>query len=262
MYLQRGWTAAHTGRLDTVFSVNPRKVHMKNVLNSRTVTALMAPMLLLVIAASPAEAANGRIVTVTGTSSTSVDNTEAHLVYTVSVVSPLASDAYSTVAAKVADIRRQLNDLKLTTAANTKTTSVSLRPEFVYDGPTPKLDGYRASFQTSHNVSADKAGLVLDSVVYIAGDLVSIDLVTFRPAKLLTLTKSLRKAAVADARETALELATAAGAKLGKVRTITVLSQPSFPRPPMYVAEMARTTGFDPGTEILEYSVTVTYELI
>jgi len=121
------------------------------------------------------------------------------------------------------------------------------------------VTGYSASSSVSVTVSLDQAGAVVEAAENAGADNVSGPNLTKADSDKLY--DDALKAAVADARSRAEVLATAAGVDVGALVSIQEGSQPSGPIPYALDAASPERASIEPGTQDVEATVTVTYEL-
>lgn len=147
-------------------------------------------------------------------------------------------------------------------AKDIATTSVNLGPRYDNEGD---IDGYRADNSlriTLHDLS--KAGERLDDVVRVGGDSARVQSISLGFNEDDALLSKARVDAVKRAHAQAAEMAKAAGAQLGAVRTITdVVVNSSVPYE--YKASAADAAGsavpIEAGSQDLSVQVRVVYEL-
>ena len=144
------------------------------------------------------------------------------------------------------------------------TTDISIWPQ--YDGSGHYVTGYVASNSVSARLkNLAKAGDVIDAAAAAAGDAITLNGVSFSIDDTGKLKSEARTAAVLAARAQADELATAAGAKVGKVLTINETSY-NAPMPQYYAgaavpAADKASVPVQPGTQSLTLDVAVVFEL-
>lgn len=174
------------------------------------------------------------------------------------------SSAADVLSENNAKTRALLDDLKKAGIADedVATTSVDLSPSYDDDG---NIDGYQATNMVRVTLRDLKtAGRRLDSLVRIGGNNARIQGISLGfddPDELLT---KARIDAVKRARTQAEEMAKAAGAELGAVRTITdVVSSPVVPYTDAYAAADAggSSVPIAPGSQDLTVQVKVVYAL-
>jgi uncharacterized protein YggE len=144
------------------------------------------------------------------------------------------------------------------------TSYVSLYPTYGNSGMD--ITGYQAANQIDVTVrDMNKVGAVIDASVDAGANLSNG--ISFRLSDQNHGVNEALQAAVADARSKAETLATAGGAQLGQVVTITDMSSPSsvppiyYERDQMAAAEGAASTPIQPPTLETLVSVSVTWEL-
>jgi uncharacterized protein YggE len=142
------------------------------------------------------------------------------------------------------------------------TTNVSVWPQ--YDTNYQRITGYQASNDLIVKLrDLARAGEVIDLAAESVGDDVRMNGIAFSINDTGALMSSARKGAVGDARQHADELATAAGAKVGKVMRIDESVTGSNPPPIMYAdaAASSKSVPLQAGTQDVQVQVTITYEL-
>jgi uncharacterized protein YggE len=140
--------------------------------------------------------------------------------------------------------------------ADLQTGQVSLSPR-LNDAGTDVL-GYTASNTVTAAIALAKAGALVDAAVGAGATGVSGPALTRSDSDALY--AQALQAAVANARDKAKTLATAAGLSLGGVQTMVEGSQ----QPVVYAAgkmDAGVATPIEPGTQTIDASVTVTYGL-
>lgn len=116
------------------------------------------------------------------------------------------------------------------------TRNITVYPEYRYGGEegSPTLLGYRATQTFAVTITdAPNAGVVVSSVLLVAGDDVQVDSVTPVLIDSASAVADARKIAVDLAKEKAADYARLAGVNLGDVISITELASPSGLRPTM-----------------------------
>ena len=140
-----------------------------------------------------------------------------------------------------------------------RTTSIDLSPQYA-SGSSTKIVGYRMSEQLQVTVrDLDKAGDVIDTAT--AKGATDVNGLWFEVSDPDASRDQARAAAIATARTSAQAMASAAGVSLGSVVSI-VESSISYPMPYAYgaaVRDMA--TPVEPGTQDVQATVTVVFEI-
>lgn len=149
-------------------------------------------------------------------------------------------------------------------ARDIQTTSVNIHPRYSNsrDGKPPVVTGYVASNSVRVIVRDLKAmGDLLDQMVTLGAN--QMGGISFEASKAETLKDEARKAAMANARRRAELYATAAGAVLGEVLTISESIAMAGPRPMQMQtrAAMADSVPVEPGELRLDATVHVTWAL-
>lgn len=148
-------------------------------------------------------------------------------------------------------------------AKDIQTSSFNVEPRYTnpQEGQPPVIDGYRVVNQAEVLArDLDLLGEVLDRMVTLGAN--QINGISFEVSAAETLRDAARKDAIANARRRADLYAEAAGAKVGRVLSISE-GVASEPRP---YAKAYRTAAMDAvpierGTQMLDASVTVTWSL-
>lgn len=203
-------------------------------------------------------AALDRLVTVTGEGTLSMppDLATVHLGVTTQAASAReASDANARrmtallTAMKSGGIAQ--NDIQ--------TSSLSLQPQ-MGGGNTPRITGFQASNQVTVKVRDLSAlsGLLDNMLAAGANDVSGIDFAVSDRSKALD---RARRDAIDDARRKAELYATAAGAKVGAVVSISETTHQPPVRPMMRTMREAASVPVEPGEQKLQVWVTVAYEL-
>lgn len=211
----------------------------------------------------PAAAKNERTVTVTATG-TSKGVPDALLVnVSVTTGGPSAAE---TLADNNRRTQKVLDQLKITAVddEDVATTAVDLGPTFDKDG---NISGYAATNSLRITFrSLDSAGAKLDALVQGGDNHVRINGVQLGFTDDDELVSTARIDAVERAKQQATEMAEAAGAEVGKVRTIAdVVPENGYPE--AYPAAGRATSTFDSsvpiaaGSEELDVQVKVVFEL-
>jgi uncharacterized protein len=182
----------------------------------------------------------------------------------VEVTRATAAEAMSDASA---DVRTLLDALAATgiDATDATTTSISLYPthdQTPYPQTNERIVGYVAASELSVVIrTPSQAGAVLDAATTAVGDALRIRNVGFAIADPAHLMIAAREMAMTDAKGRAWQLATAAGARLGKV--LRIEEGGDHYRPPFVRLMSGKATAMPvtPGSEAVEVSVTVVYAL-
>ncbi len=180
------------------------------------------------------------------------------------VVSEAAS-AKEALGANSLAMERLLTGLKAAGIAeeDIKTTSFDVSPRYQHsrDGSAPRIDGYRVSNDVSVVVrDLARLGPLLDQLVTLGAN--RIGGLSFDIEKIETLQDEARQKAIANARQRAELYASAAGARIGKVRVISEDMPQVLPRGPMMArAAAAESVPIAEGSQEITARVTVTYAL-
>lgn len=184
----------------------------------------------------------------------------------VEVVSPSASEAYSSLRSASSELISSLASAGVD-AADVKTRDLSLHPQYVPDRH-PEIAGYRGTQGVEVIVrELDGADRVLGAI-QAAGSALRVHSVSFEVSDPEAAQREARASALAKARAKAEEYAAVAGRELGALISFTD-SAPSY-RPPVvpFAMSMAMADGsagakslpVSPGEETLEARVSVVYE--
>jgi uncharacterized protein len=206
----------------------------------------------------PVQAQSRADMTVNGSGTVMTVPDRAELAF--GVISQGAS-ARAALAANAAEMRRVIDALRNAGVAadDIQTQSVSLSPRYSNDGE--RIVAYTAQNTVGAKLrDLDRAGTVIDAAVAAGANNV------FGPSLIRSdrteLYRAALRAAVADARSKAQALAAASNVTLGRV--LNVVEGGAAP-PPQPVAEGARAGGaptpIEPGTQLIEANVTVTFAI-
>lgn len=198
-------------------------------------------------------------ITVAGTGTITVVPDIAHVGVGVTVTKPTVKAAREAAAKSMTAIIASMRALGVD-EQDIKTTGLNLYPQY-NTGTPPKVVGYTISEQVQVTVrDLDKTGDVVDAAMANgATDTSGIWFDVADPAKAMN---EARAAAVEAARASAQAMATAAGVNLGGVASISE-SQASFPYPyaERAAADAATPTPVQPGTQDVQATVTVVFEI-
>ena len=204
-----------------------------------------------------------RIITVTATGLATASPDRARVATGVVTEAGTAREALS---ANNAAMEKLIAGLKQNgiEPADIQTSGLNLNPRYTNprDGQPPAIDGYQASNSVEVHVrNLDKLGEVLDQLVTLGAN--QMNGITFEVSAAETLLDTARKDAIANARRRAELYATAAGTTVGKVMAIAEGTD-SSPQPYFKAgraAAMSAAVPIERGSQSLEASVTVTWEL-
>ncbi len=148
-------------------------------------------------------------------------------------------------------------------AKDIQTSSFNVNPVYSNprEGQAPVITGYQVHNQVTIRArDLARLGDVLDSMVSLGAN--QMNGLAFEVSKAETLRDEARKAAIANARRRAELYATAAGATVGEVVSISEDTAGFHPQPKVYArAAMAEAVPIERGTQTLEANVTVTWSL-
>jgi len=209
------------------------------------------------LALGPAQAAE-KLVTVTGEATVAVAPDTAMIRLGVGTQEKTAREASEANARQMTAVLAAIKDTGVADR-DIQTSRLSLQPQ--YDptkSGTARLTGFQASNQVTVRIrDIDKLPTVLDRAITAgANEMSGIEFVVSEQSKLLD---QARDDAIADARRKAELYAKAAGAKLGRVVSIT--EEGSAPPPRPIQALRAGAVPIAPGEQTLKAIVTVSYEL-
>jgi uncharacterized protein YggE len=208
------------------------------------------------IALPVSSAAAPGTITVHGTGIVETTPTTADFTFGVSANGSTATAALSANAAKMNKVIDAVKNRGVA-AADIQTAQISLSPNRNQAGD--KILNYTATNSvTVHVRSINNAGPVVDAAVHAGTN--EIDGPSLAASDQLVLSRRALKAAVVDARARAKAIASAAGVKLGAVRSISEQTA-SSPLPFAGVAANAASTPVSAGTVSIEADVTVTFAI-
>ena len=209
------------------------------------------------LALGPAQAAE-KLVTVTGEATVAVAPDTAMIRLGVSTQEKTAREASEANAKQMTAVLAAIKDTGVADR-DIQTSRLSLQPQYDPNkSGTARLTGFQASNQVTVRIrDIDKLPTVLDRAITAgANEMSGIEFVVSEQSKLLD---QARDDAIADAHRKAEIYAKAAGAKLGRVVSITEEGSPPPPRP--IQAMRAGAVPIAPGEQTLRAIVTVSYEL-
>jgi uncharacterized protein len=207
--------------------------------------------------AKPAE----RMITVTGVASAAAAPDRASITTGVLTDAKSARDALTRNSVAMKKLLDGLKALGIE-PKDIQTAAVQINPAYSEGTPRPQIIGYQAVNQVVIIVrDMKRLGEVLDQAITLGAN--QMNGIAFEVSNADTLVDTARKAAVADARRKAELFATAAGASLGGVLSIS--EHQSAPQP--YVAQAQRTRAMkvdvpvEGGSVDLQAQVTVVWAL-
>jgi uncharacterized protein len=209
------------------------------------------------LALGPAQAAE-KLVTVTGEATVAVAPDTAMIRLGVGTQEKTAREASEANARQMTAVLAAIKDTGVADR-DIQTSRLSLQPQYDPNkSGTARLTGFQASNQVTVRIrDIDKLPTVLDRAITAgANEMSGIEFVVSEQSKLLD---QARDDAIADARRKADLYAKAAGAKLGRVVSIT--EEGSAPPPRPIQALRAGAVPIAPGEQTLKAIVTVSYEL-
>ena len=209
------------------------------------------------LALGPAQAAE-KLVTVTGEATVAVAPDTALIRLGVGTQEKTAREASEANARQMTAVLAAIKDTGVADR-DIQTSRLSLQPQYDPNkSGTARLTGFQASNQVTVRIrDIDKLPTVLDRAITAgANEMSGIEFVVSEQSKLLD---QARDDAIADARRRADLYAKAAGAKLGRVVSIT--EEGSAPPPRPIQALRAGAVPIAPGEQTLKAIVTISYEL-
>jgi uncharacterized protein YggE len=219
----------------------------------------------LVLPTSANAATATRYITVSAEGTVKIAPDAVRLNATVSVVAATSKEALASTNTNSAAVRKALIAAGVSTK-DISTQNITVYPEYKYDnngGST--LNGYRGSQVFSVVIrAAAKAGVVVDDVVAVAGDNVSINSVSPFVLDAAKGAESARAVAVKNAKAKAASYAKLLGVKLGKVNYLTENGSPSISAPVFVAsakAESDAATVVDLGQQDVTVSITIQWAL-
>jgi uncharacterized protein YggE len=203
-----------------------------------------------------------RTVSVSASGSASVAPDIAHIstgVVTEAASARAALDDNSKVMRALIDAVKSLG----IEAKDVQTSQINVQPRYrnYKDGRPPSIDGYRVVNQV-RIVARDIArlGEILDKAVEVGAN--QLGGISFEVSNAETLKDAARKAAMENAIRRANLYANAAGARVGRVLSISETVAGPIPRPVGYArAAMAEAVPVEAGSQALEVTVHVTWAL-
>jgi hypothetical protein len=202
--------------------------------------------------------ATEKLVTVTGEATVAVAPDTAMIRIGVTSQEKTAREAGDANAKQMTAVLAAIKDAGIA-ERDIQTSRLSLQPQYDPNkAGTARLTGFQATNQVTVRIrDIDKLPAVLDRAIAAgANEMSGIEFVVSEQSKLLD---QARDDAIADARRKAELYAKAAGAKLGRVVSITEEGSSAAPRP--IQAMRAGAVPVAPGEQTLRAVVTVSYEL-
>lgn len=221
------------------------------------VSRVLFVLFVAALALAPAQAAE-KLVTVTGEATVAVAPDTAMIRLGVSTQEKTAREASEANAKQMTAVLAAIKDTGVADR-DIQTSRLSLQPQYDPNkSGTARLTGFQASNQVTVRIrDIDKLPTVLDRAITAgANEMSGIEFVVSEQSNLLD---QARDDAIADARRKAELYAKAAGAKLGRVVSIT--EEGSAPPPRPIQALRAGAVPIAPGEQTLRAIVTVSYEL-
>lgn len=204
-------------------------------------------------------------ISVTGTGTVTVTPDIAILQLGVEVTSDTVGDARDEAAEAMDRIRASLSEHNVDDK-DIRTTSFNIYPQYDFRSEQRRLTGFTVNNQVSVTIrEIDDAGEILDDAIRAGGDATRVSSISFSVDDPEAAMDEARAEAIADARNRAETLASAAGVSVG--RPITITESGGFF--PVFRTELAFAAdaggGFDtaiaPGEQDISVTVSVVFEL-
>lgn len=229
-----------------------------------TLAAAFAVLALAAFAATPGQARDGSVLTVTGQGEAHATPDMATI--TVGAVSE-ADTAAEALEANSTQVSAAIDALKEAgiEPRDIQTMGFSVSPRYVSNrdaNEAPRIDGYRVSNSVVVRArDLDSLGGLLDTLVKAGAN--DIGGISFGISEADQFEDTARIAAIADARHKAELYAKAAGVRLGRIRSIDEGGVGMAPQPMMRMAAMeAAPVPVERGEQTISASVRVVYELL
>jgi uncharacterized protein YggE len=205
-----------------------------------------------------------RTITVTGYGQASAVPNVARIVVGVEAINPKLSPALIEVNRKMAAVIAALEKAGVA-KRDIRTLEFSVVPERTHNqsGPGP-ISNYRVSNVVRITVrNIEKSGEILDAALSAGANVVQA--LSFEVENMKQVEAEARKAAIADAKAKAESLVSAAGAKLGRILTISEFSVGVPPMPMMAFAAADKAapegTAIAPGSQEIVIQIQATFEI-
>lgn len=226
-------------------------------------TALIALLLAAMPLLSSAQAAEKRVITMTGSASIGAAPDRAEINLGVTSAADTARDALTLNNFNMSGILKTLKEAGVE-EKYIQTSNFSIQPDYEHyrDGRAPKIKGYRVSNTVRVQLQdVEQLGPLLDKVVGSGSN--QINGIRFYVSKQDELKDEARKKAVETATRKAKLYAEAAGVKLGDVIMITESSHGGGHPVPVArtLAKEAAAVPIQGGEQQLRVSVTISWEL-
>ena len=204
-------------------------------------------------------------LSVNGTGSVSVTPDVARLELGVEVTARTVAQARSSAAETMAEIMASL-EANGVDEADAQTRYFNIYPQYNYKNESaPEITGFTVNNQLTVTVrEIDTASDVLDDAIAAGGDAVRVNGITFTVDDPEQFLDEAREKAVANAREHADTLASAAGVSVGGVRSISESGGGYYPPEPRFALDAAASGGstpIAPGEQELTISVFVVFDI-
>jgi uncharacterized protein YggE len=219
-----------------------------------SLSVLVVAMMLMALPAQAAE----KLITVTGQATVAVAPDMATIRIGVTSQGKTAREASESNSKRMTAVLGAIKDSGIADR-DVQTSQLSLQPQYDPNkGGTANLLGFQVTNQLTIKIRdiAQLPGILDRAIAAGANEMSGIAFVVSEQSKLLD---QARDDAIADARRKAELYAKAAGAKLGRVVSITEEGAPSPPHPMQ--AMRAGAVPVAPGEQTLRASVTVSYEM-
>lgn len=203
-----------------------------------------------------------RTITVTATGVAAATPDTAHITSGVVVEAATAREALTANSASMSSLIKGVKALGVE-PKDLRTSALRVEPRYTSprDGGTPTINGYRVVNDVAVTVrNLDRLGEILDKLVSLGANQMSG--LTFEVSNAESLKDQARKDAMANALRRAELYAQAAGVGVGGVLSISEDTPAIQPRVATFDrSAMMKNVPVEPGTELLEATVTVTWSL-
>jgi len=203
-----------------------------------------------------------RTITVTASGIAAATPDVAHITTGVVVEAATAREALTANSASMTGLISGIKALGVD-PKDLQTSALRVEPRYTSprDGGTPTINGYRVVNDIAVTVrNLERLGEILDKLVSLGANQMSG--LSFEVSNAETLKDEARKDAMANALRRANLYAQAAGVTVGGVLSISEDTQQAGSRAAMFErSAMSKSVPIEPGTELLEARVTVTWAL-
>lgn len=204
-------------------------------------------------------------LSVNGTGTVTVTPDVARLELGIEVTAKTVAQARSSAAEAMDEVMASLNANGVE-EGDVKTRFFNIYPQYNYrNEAAPEITGFIVNNQVTVTVrDLDTVSDVLDDAIDAGGDFVRVNGISFTVDDPEQFLDEAREKAVANAREHAETLASAAGVSVGDVRSISESSGGYYPPEPRFALDSAASggsTSISPGEQDLTISVFVIFEI-